>query len=468
VFNIVFQYISLFASAGGGGSGSGGGGGGGDILVALFGYAPSHVIGAALRKKFLKNPDLSGIFQILGWIIATIIALIWIVIGAIISSGDDDYGIGFFLIIAGALSWPGMGAGLYGWFSKIKRNKAAQAALQTAAQTDPIWNETFLKNGAQNIFVSFQRDWSNFNTQAMKAYLTPHYYAHVELMMLALKQMNRQNITTVSGFNDVQITAAYDAADNSQDSFVAGIDASADDELVDTATNEMLFTNKNPIQEFWWFLRDGNSWRLNGIQPATAAQWTANPPMEQFAATHGAFYSLDWGWLLLPRRGQLFANGKFGTSDINNHVIGQLARTDHIQPDDIIYQLYTYSEQPAVQNTKIYLIGQITVPKNYGNIILRRRKGLFQFKIRGLKEVSTEWGDFNKKFQIFATSPEQATSFELLNPKFMEQLEAAPFEINLEVVDNTIYFYAPLKKIDVTHYETILQILQTAYREMRM
>jgi hypothetical protein len=85
-------------------------------------------------------------------------------------------------------------------------------------------------------------------------------------------------------------------------------------------------------------------------------------------------------------------------------------------------------------------------------------------------------------YQVFATSPEQATSLELLNPKYMEQLAAVPFEINIEVVDNVVYLYAPIsgllkKKPDdavyqsgdmAQKYQTILQLLQAAFKEMKM
>jgi len=463
MLEITNLFVSLLAAAGGGGSDSGGGDG---ALIAVVGYLPAHAIGAAFRKKFNKSPELKTPLQILGWILASTIALIWIIIGiAIISSSD---GIGFWLVIAGVFAWPGMGAGLYGWFGKIKQSKAAKQAIQQAAQQDSAWNEDHLKSGAEKIFTMFQNDWSTFSTESMKNYLTPRYHRHVSLMMRALQEMNRQNIMKIDSFTQTHIIAVNDATDNANDSFVTGFDVSAEDTLIDMTNHQHLFTNMNNIEEFWHFVRDGNGWRLDGIQPATAVSWVANPPMEQFAINNTAFYSLDWGWLLLPQRGQLFAGGKFGTSDINNHIIGQLTRTKHIQQDDAVYQLYTYSEQPAANGTRQYLVAQVAVPKTYGNIIVRRKKGLFQFKIRGLKKVSTEWSDFNKKFQVFATSSEQATSFELLNPKFMEQLEAAPFEINLEVADNVVYFYAPLKKIDATHYESILKILQVGYREMRL
>ena len=170
----------------------------------------------------------------------------------------------------------------------------------------------------------------------------------------------------------------------------------------------------------------------------------------------------------MPQSGQLFSDGSMQVSDINNHVIGRLVDTGRAVSDGIIYQIYTYSERPANEGGKVYLVGQITVPKYYGDILIRRRKGLLQFGVRGLREMTTEWADFNKKFQVFATSPEQVTSFELLNPQMMQWLEAAPFEVNLEVIGNSIYFYSQLGNISAKNYATMLSILQAAHRELKM
>ena len=47
-----------------------------------------------------------------------------------------------------------------------------------------------------------------------------------------------------------------------------------------------------------------------------------------------------------------------------------------------------------------------------------------------------EWGEFNNKFRVYATSAEQVTAFELLHPAMMQTLVDAPFAINIEVIDN--------------------------------
>ena len=61
-----------------------------------------------------------------------------------------------------------------------------------------------------------------------------------------------------------------DSDDNSQDGFVMYIEASANDELVDTKEGKLIFTDNNNFREYWRFVRSGESnWLLDGIGQAT-------------------------------------------------------------------------------------------------------------------------------------------------------------------------------------------------------
>jgi hypothetical protein len=367
-------------------------------------------------------------------------------------------GIGFIAAIGAVL---GMGAGLYGWFGKLRQSKQTKAALQVAASQDGAWDEASLLNRAAEVFTRFQQDWSNGNAEAMKAYLTPQYQYHNALMLYALQLAGRRNLVQEPTLTQTTVLHVQDEANNDNDTVIIGLEASANDQLLETASGETIFTDRAPFTEYWRFRRQGAEWLLDGIQPATANHWMSNPSLEQFATQQGYFYSLDWGWLLLPRRGQLFSDAKFGTSDINNHVIG-------LYDQQLLVQLYTYVPNPK-SASRSYLIAQVNLPRSYGDIVVRRRHGMQWFGIRGLKEVSTEWPDFNKKYQVYATGPEQATSLELLNPHYMEQLEAAPFEVNIEVVHNVVYLYAPeAAVVQPEHYQTMLGLLLAAFKEMRL
>ncbi len=437
--------IESFARSGGGGSGSGGGGGDGIIIV--LGYLPMHYIGSRLRRS---SPDKLTTVpkQVTGWVIGGVYAVLWLFIWP-----------GFFGFLIAIAAIVGTGAGLYNWFGKIKQSKLVQSKLKSAAQADGAWDEPTLIARATDVFSKYQQDWSTQNTEAMKTYMTPGYQHHAALLVYALQLGRRRNIVENPQIADMVVVDMNDALDNSLDTVTVGVTASATDRLVDVRTDQELFTDTSEFTEFWRFKRQNNQWLLDGIQQATEATWTHNMPLEEFALANGYRYSADMGWLLIPAQGQLFGNAKFGKSDINNHVIG-------LYKQQLLTQIYTY--RPSPDDTKSYLIAQVNVPKSYGSIVVRRKKAFQFFGIRGLEKVSTEWQQFNDKYEVFAASAEQATSFELLNPRYMEQLEAAPFEVNIEVVDNVIYFYSDESASDVTHYQAMLNLLQLAFNEMKL
>lgn len=436
-----------FARGGGGGSGGGGGGGGGSIIF-LVGYVPMHWLGAFLRK-FGKNPVASVLQQVVGWCAAIAYSILVIAGSHLIGS----------LVALGALA--GMAAGLYNWIGKAKQSKLVKGRLTAAAQADSAWDETKLTEYATATFMRYQADWSNLNAEAMKAYLTPAFQHHSALLLYALQLLARKNIMSDITVEQAVITDAKDDLDNSRDSFTIAFNATATDQLLDTRTNTVLFTDPNTFTEYWRFTRSGSTWQLADIHQATAAlQPIRQMDLEQFAQANGYFYSVDMGWLLIPAKGQFFGTAKFGTSDINNHVIG-------LYNNQILVQIYSYT--PSADTSKTYLLAQMNLPgKTYGQIIVRQKKKLNLFGIRGLEKVSTEWIEFNGKYEVYAASAEQATSFELLSPTFMEQLAAAPFEVNLEVVDNVVYFYSDEREANIANYQAMLQILYAAFKEMRM
>lgn len=420
-FHLLPLGIGLFGIAGGGGSSSGGGGGGG-------GGGGSY------------NSSSGG-------------------------SGSSDLGLfEIIFIITGLIIFFGMA--FYGQRHALRvRSEKMKKRLLAAQAADSIWNQEALIKYADSIFLRHQKDWSAFDTKSLQEYMTPEYMRHTVLMLAALKNSNRQNQVDNIKIISTEILDFSDFTDNARDSFSAVIVARVDDIINDTALNKKIHKQTITATQTYKFIRSADTWLFSGIDQSTASAGEYNASLEKFAASHQMCYSIDWGWLLLPQRGQVFGTGQFGVSDINNHVIGMYK--------DVLIQLYSYKPNPAI--ARGYLIAQTSVPKNYGDIVVRRRNGVMNFKIRGLNKLSTEWGDFNKKYDVFASDTEQATSFELLNPSFMEKLEALPFEVSIEVVDNVVYLYAKEGLSDIAgsevgpvRYETMLGVLKAAFKEMRM
>ena len=438
--------FEFFGRAGGGGSGGGGDSGGG--IEFILGYLPMHFIGALLAKARKVNVGLSIIVQIIGWILALGYAIMWIMIFR---------GYGAFIAIA-ALG--GMGAGLYSWFTKIRQSKQVASQLAASAQTDAAWDEARLVEFASSVFMRYQYDWSTLNTESMKGYMTEQYHYHASLLVYILQTMGRKNLMENIVIKQAIITNVFDSEDNNQDGFTIGFQASAQDKLIEAQMDETIFVDTNEFTEHWTFVRSGNNWLLSDIRQETEDTYSLNGAMMQFASSQGYQYSPDMGWLFIPRRGQLFGEAKFGTSDINNHIVGLYKGT-------LLTQLYTYAVNPAGSG-KSYVIAQVNVPKQYGNIIVRRKGPINLFGIKNLQKIETEWTQFNKKYEVYASSYEGATSFELLNPTYMEQLEALPFKVNIEVVDNVIYLYTDEATADVATYQTMLDLVNKAFNELRL
>ena len=447
----IFVALELFARAGGGGSGgSSGGGGDGDgdgiVFLALVGYVPTHGLGAFLRRKL---PSESGAASLLAHVITWPLAIIWAI------ACFAMFGSGFFGSIVALGAIVGAPAGLFNWFSEVlKQSAEVKQRLKRAAANDPMWDETQLVDFAKQTFMRYQYDWSRQDTESMKQYMTEDYHYHASLFIYTLQLMQRTNTVEDIVIDEAVVVQVHDDQNDANDRVTIGITARAKDTLINTAANTAIFTDSNSFTEYWTFARSGSTWLLADIGQATADMAAYNNELAAFAAQNNYCYSVDMGWLFIPERGQLFGQAKFGVSDINNHAVG-------LYKESLLVQLYTYA---AFNGARPRVIAQV---KTYGNIIVHRKQSS-NINTRGLERIETEWIQFNQQYEVYASNAEQATSFELLNPTYMEQLAALPFAVTIEVVDNVIYLYTDERGTDVATYGIMLDLVHKAFKELRL
>ena len=455
------MYISaiLYLARGGGGGSSGGGGGGGGgysggssgsgsddigfgafLAFAAIGYVPVSYVAEFFKKK--QNVTLMSVVSIATLILAVVLVALF----------AGAWAIATFL---GGVA--GFVVGQAEVHSKIaKSSTAVFGRLKQAASKDTAWDEQKLRAMVQSVFDMYQADWSSFNLARMQTYTTPEYFAHMRLVLTALKAMGRQNDVQKPKLISQAIVDLTDDNNNQLDIFRVGISAQANDKLIDLLdNNKTIYTDSSSWSETWEFHRNGNGWLLANIYQSTASQDSRTTALTEFAQQNQFFYNEDFGWLLLPKRGQLFSEADFMRSDVNNHVIG-LYR-------NVLVEFYSY--RPAKGSSEYYVIAQAVLPKSYGNIVVRRRNGRWQSKIKGLNALSTEANSFNKMYDIFADNVEQVTAFELLHPLYMEKLIALQYEVNIEVVDNMLYLYSTDAGMS---YESMLELLKAAFAEMKM
>mgnify|MGYP000886730966 CR=1 FL=1 len=449
---MINEILVLFARAGGGGSGSSGG----YLLFAI----PVVVSGGV--ASFVKRKTRSKIAGFLaGVVVGSVVSLLYL------------FDISWFI---GAIFATLVGAGAAVFIDKLgvfrQGSEKAKSDVYQASINDPLWQPDNITNYAKQVFERFQHDWSNLDYESIRKYTTQRYSNHIGLIMQALRQMGRKNIVDKVRINEVIFADAHDDINNQSDRVSVAFLADADDRLIEVDTGKNILRKEDEFAERWNFVREGNGWKLDGINQPTEDVSTLIGSLNKFAKDNGMYFSLDWGRLLLPKGGNLFLPRYFNSADVNNHVIG-------VWDDGILVQLYTcvlkngngFTDEGKNKDKINYIIGQLMLPKSYGGILIDRDdNSIFKKRVIspiGYKKVEMEWGDFNKRYTIYATNKDQAASFELLNPSFMAWLYDQDIKVNIEVVDNVMYLYAKLSANE-QHYEAMLEILKRSHKELKM
>ncbi len=449
---VFMSTMPLFALARAGGGGSSGGGGGGGGGGGFSGGGVSHGNGCSFQECPVQN------------------TLFFIV---------------FFAFFG------------YAVFAAIKRRRAGQAAevahiaeadaaLSAASTQDTAWDKTTLITLARNTFLEFQRAWGVIDIPALEKILTPDMYKRIALELAVLNNEGRRNPTEITEIVEATIFDARDESENNKDRFSVRFTAQADDKLVEVATGGIFFEDTSAFTEIWDFAREGDSWKLAAIHQATEDAASLMGSIQEFSAKNNFFYNPDFGWLMLPNKGVLFSEGRFGNTDINNHVIGYFR--------DKIVEFYTMDIWKNKQNNQktSYLIAQAILPIQHNDILIRR-KHLLQFTPNGMVKHEMESNEFIKEFQVCSDPNDNMETFELLTPNFMEMIMKLPFELTIEVVGNTLYLATENKSPSLTtifgaiaeaakagngttpnipagevNYDTMLNILSYAFDEMKM
>ncbi len=428
----------LFARGGGGGSGGGGGGGGGSIF-ALWGYGIAYVCQWLMKLPRPLNYVFTWTFSI-----AITIASLWLPFGWA------------FAIAAAIGAYCGATGRLNSMHKFLKNKFKATKQLKAAAMSDSQWHWETIQPQLEQIFYQFQNDWAAVNLANIQTYTTPDYFTRTHLLLYALQQMRRQNKMSNVKILQIVPVGMVDNENDQLDTLTVAFQAKATDELWED--QERLYVDNSTFIEEWVFRRNptDTAWILSSIEQSTRTPYLELGDLATFAAQNSFYYSGDFGWLLLPRRGQIFSKANFKKSDINSHVVGMFR--------NLLVQFYVYIPNKQQTNTR-YVIAQAALPKTYGNIVVRKKKFWPQGGTKGLTKVSMEWGDFNKKYEVYASDMERVTSFELLHPVFMEKMEALPFDLSIEVVDNVVYLYTLDRKAS---YDKMMSILKDSFDEMRL
>lgn len=335
-----------------------------------------------------------------------------------------------------------------------RRQELNKKVVEDLKKLDPSWQPEKIIERTAELFTQFQQAWSTCDIAALPAILTEDFRKRIVLELGVLARQKRRNVMSNLRLTELVFTGYTDKEGDGEDSCVVNIFASATDQLLDTEKNKILYTDSEPFSEFWELKKEGGVWKLAGIRQMTENASMVEGEIKAFSDAHGFYFDPDFGWLMLPNKGVLFSSASFATSDVNNHVIGWYR--------DTIVEFYTFKASEKAPN---YLIAQAILPVSYKNILVKRKKFL-NWNPKGLRRIELESVDFNKRFCLWADPQDNVASLELLTPNFMERIYQLPFELNIEIVGQFLYFYTTER--GAKNYPEMLQVLTWAFDEMKM
>lgn len=424
---LITMIISLLGFAGGGGSSSDSGGGGGS-------------------SSFSGGSDYSSS-----------------------GSSSGDFGFVEFLIGIGIIAVIFVVCDISDKIKKSKKNARPLTLTEknqligslTKTDYNKTEQEKWIHEEAERIFVFYQKDWSSFNYERIQNYTSDRYYQHACLMLDALERMNRKNVVSDLCVHKVCLFTEVGENPSLPMKVLTMIEFSGVDGIVDSKTGKTIHKDRaSGIVEFWSFIYDGKSLRLDEISQSTESSPHLVESIEKFANDNRMFYSPDWGRLALPTEGLIFSKSGLYSADVNNHVVGRWHQA--------LVQLYTYSERPNTPGS-YYIVGQINLPKSYKGVIIEAKKAKLRVvKPEAYHSFELEWNDFNDRYKVYAASEDALPAFELLNPSFMEHLYEKNLPYNLEVTGNTICFFAKVSEAKEEDYVELFDILAEAFELLKM
>jgi hypothetical protein len=336
--------------------------------------------------------------------------------------------------------------------ARVAAREREQRLWTEFQHTAPGWNEEQTEGYVQSAFVALNAAWTRLDADAMRPWLTPRMFDKMSAMVAALRQMGRRN--EVRDLVPGEFILAKVATQGTA-GFTVRVQARSTDVLLEATTGQALATSSSGVDERWSFVSDGTRWLLDDIRQQTESQLHLVRGIEQFASEHGLHYSADYGRVQLPDHGAHFDGASLEVSDVNNHVIGWYRGS--------LVQLYTYERRPDGNARNDFVIAQLVLPREVGDILVRRRGGP-RFRTKGLQEVTLESVDFHRTWQVHASRPDELTTFELLHPAFLERLTNLPFRVGMEAVGTNLYVFAETGEAP---YEQMFELLEVAYRELR-
>jgi hypothetical protein len=153
----------------------------------------------------------------------------------------------------------------------VLKYKQAKQLLARLATSDQVWNLDSIKGRIEQAYFSIQYAWRDRTPESAKEFMSERLYQkHKSQIADMLSRGTRNEMEDIS-LDSVRIVEVLDYLDDSKDSFIALIEGSMIDKLVNSAGVVIDGDNKKrPFKELWRFKREPRGWVLDEIDSSVS------------------------------------------------------------------------------------------------------------------------------------------------------------------------------------------------------
>jgi Tim44-like domain len=153
----------------------------------------------------------------------------------------------------------------------VRKYKLAKQLMGKLATSDKAWNIDSIKARIEQAYFAIQYAWRDRNTESAKGFMSERLYLKHKTQLLDMRTRGLRDVMEDISLDSVKIVQVLDYSDDAKDSFVALVEGSmidymvnADDAIIDGDKKKRSF------RELWKFKRETQGWVVDEIDSSVS------------------------------------------------------------------------------------------------------------------------------------------------------------------------------------------------------
>lgn len=168
----------------------------------------------------------------------------------------------------------------------VKKYKEAKLLLARIAADDGAWDIDAIKQRIEEAYFAIQYAWRDRDPGAAEKFMSDRLYSNHSIQLQDMVRRKIRNEMRAIALNSVKVLEVLDYNDDSKDRFVALIEGSMIDYLVNESGQKIDGDDANrSFKELWKFKRETHGWVLDEIDSDVSISDVRD--MQAWSESHG-------------------------------------------------------------------------------------------------------------------------------------------------------------------------------------